>query len=336
VRKIVKKLLKQSANVLAARFGPQRLGSAAAPRLWVLMYHRILPASDPRYRSEEPGMIVTPASFRQHMQTIKTLFDVMPLIEWVERRSQGKALPARACAVTFDDGWLDNFEYALPILQEEQVPATVFAVANMAGTHLQFWPNRLARILATPAIDHHHSAFTWLQQLPEYTRSGAFSTEAIAVLIAACKQFSDPELAAHLERMEAATDWTPPTTAALMDWTQLRQMQATGLIDIGSHTRHHYRLVENLPATVLHDEIVGSRTQLEEMLGRPVKLFCYPNGDVSRAAAELVGQQFSAAVTTQKGINNTHSPLHRLSRIGIHEDISNTDLRFRARLSGWV
>lgn len=334
----MKKLLKQSANILAARFGPHRRGYAtsAAPRLWVLMYHRILPASDPRYDDEEPGMIVTPSSFRQQMQTIKTLFDVMPLIEWVERRAQGKPLPARACAVTFDDGWLDNFEYALPVLQAEQVPATVFAVADMVGTHRQFWPNRLARILTAPGLDREQTAFAWLRQLPGYTANAAPTPETIATLVHACKKFSDPELAAHLDRMETALALAPPTTPNLMDWTQLRLLQASGLIDIGSHTRHHYRLVENLPASTLQDEIVGSRSQLENMLDRPVKLFCYPNGDVSRAAAELVAEQFAAAVTTQKGINTVASPSHTLTRIGIHEDISNTATRFRARLSGWV
>ena len=308
------------------------------------MYHRILPATDPRYRSEEPGMIVTPTSFRQQMQTIKTLFDVIPLVEWVERRNQGKPLPARACAVTFDDGWLDNFEYALPILQAEQVPATIFAVADMVGTDRQFWPNRLARMLTTGGVDRSHAAFAWLRPLPgynasynnSYNNSAALSSEALAALIDACKKFSDPELSAHLDRMEAAAALTTAATPALMDWAQLRQLQATGLIDIGSHTRHHYRLVENLPAAILQDEIVGSRTQLENMLDRPVKLFCYPNGDVSRAAAELVARQFSAAVTTQKGINTATSPLHTLTRIGMHEDISNTDTRFRARLSGWI
>jgi peptidoglycan/xylan/chitin deacetylase (PgdA/CDA1 family) len=333
----VKKLLKQSANILAARFGPHQNGyTSTAPRLWILMYHRILPASDPRYAGEEPGMIVTPTSFRQQLQTIKTLFDVMPLIEWVERRMQGKPLPARACAVTFDDGWLDNFEYALPVLQAEQVPATVFAVADMVGTAGQFWPNRLARILTTPGLDHNHAAFAWLRQLPGYHANATPTAEALATLVHACKKFADSELALNLEHMETALALAPPTTPALMDWPQLRQMQASGLIDIGSHTRHHYRLVENLPAPILQDEIVGSRSQLENMLDRPVKLFCYPNGDVSRAAAELVAGQFAAAVTTQKGINTTTSPLHALTRIGIHEDISNTATRFRARLSGWV
>lgn len=330
-----KTILKGPARALASRFGPHRLGGASA-QLWILMYHRILPISDPRHGREEPGMIVTPTSFRQQMQTIKTLFEVLPLAEWVERRLQGKSLPARTCAVTFDDGWLDNFEFALPILQTAQIPATVFVVSDLAGTCQQFWPNRLAQLLALPGTARNHTAFTWLQQLPGYNAEERLPPEQIAAIINACKRFTDLQLIAHIERMEAASNVAPPVSPALMDWDQLRSLQASGLIEIGSHTRHHYRLVEELPPAILYDEIVGSRTQLEERLGKPVKLFCYPNGDVSRAAMELVSKHYAAAVTTQKGINSATSPLHTLTRIGIHEDISATDTHFQARLSGWI
>lgn len=331
----MKKLLKNSLNLLAANFGPHRL-SSAAPRLWVLMYHRILPPADARFDGEEPGMIVTPDSFRQHLQTIKKLFEVLPLSDWVERRAQGKPLPRRACAVTFDDGWLDNLEYALPILRQEQVPATVFAVANMIGTTQQFWPNRLARLLTTPGIGRDHEAFAWLRPLAGYRATGVLTAESIAAVIDACKRFSDPELAARLEHMEAAAALPPVAAPALMDWSQLQRMQASGLVEIGSHTRHHYRLAGDLPTHLLHDEIAGSRTQLEQMLNKPVKLFCYPNGDVSRPAAELVGKHYLAAVTTRRGINAADTPALALSRIGVHEHIGDTDQRFQARLSGWM
>jgi peptidoglycan/xylan/chitin deacetylase (PgdA/CDA1 family) len=330
----MKKLVKNALNLAAATLGPHRLSSADA-RLWVLMYHRILPAEDPRFRGEEPGMIVTPQSFRQHMRTIKTLFDVLPLSEWMERRGKGQPLPRRACAVTFDDGWLDNLEYALPILVEEQVPATIFAVSSLVGTRQQFWPNRLAHLLTAAAVDRGHDSFAWLRQLPGYA-DGALSRDAVAAIIDACKRFTDPQLAERLERMESAANVSPPDAPSLMDWAQLRQVQASGLVEIGSHTRHHYRLTDDLPAPLLYDEVVGSRQQLEEGLGAPVKLFCYPNGDASRAAEELVGRHYAAAVTTRRGINTGSTPAHALSRIGVHEDIGNTARRFEARLSGWV
>ncbi len=332
----LKQVVKAPLHFIADRLGQHRRGNQQN-QLWILMYHRILPFDDSRYRDEEPGMIVTPESFRQQLRIIKQLFTVIPLSEWVQRQSTNQSLPARACAITFDDGWRDNFEFALPILQAEQVPATVFAVSEMIGTTQQFWPNRLARLLSVAQSERDAIAsFAWLRTLPGYRSSGALTREASAALINHCKQWSDPELRTHLDQMEAEINLLPPAEPALASWSELHQMQATGLVEIGSHTCRHIRLVEGLADKILYTEIVESRKQLENQLGKPVNLFCYPNGDVSAAAAKLVGQHYSAAVTTQFGINSLHASAYQLQRIGIHEDVSNTPTRFRARLSGWL
>lgn len=299
------------------------------------MYHRILPQVDMRYQNEEPGMIVTPDSFRQHLKIIKEHFAVLPLREWVERQSNGKTLPERTCAITFDDGWRDNFEFALPILEQEQTPATIFAVSDMIGTTQQFWPNRLAGLLTDPELSE-HPTYRWLKEIPGYTSGKSLDRENIAAIIDNCKRFSDPELEQYLESMEAAAGKAVTAKPALMSWDQIRQMQNTGLVDIGSHTCRHRRLLEGLPSDVLRREIVDSGNRIAEELGRPVKLFCYPNGDASNAAKELVSRHYLAAVTTQHGINDTTKAAHSLLRIGMHEDIANTEVKFRARLSGWV
>ncbi len=333
----LKQVAKTAVQTAAARFGRHRYSGRDA-QLWVLMYHRILPSSDPRHAGEEPGMIVTPESFRQQLQIIKQRFTVLPLSEWVERKARGQALPRRACAVTFDDGWLDNFEYALPILLQEQVPATVFAVSAMIGTPAQFWPNRLLRLLQGPnlqRLESSASANPWLATLATYARGGALNKESGAALIAASKHYSDHFLQDQLDALEQQLGVLAPTQPDLMDWPQLLAMQATGLVEIGSHTCDHYRLVDELPAAVLEQQIVQSQRQLEAQLGRRIALFCYPNGNVSAVAAELVGRHYAAAVTTARGINGRDVDLHRLSRVGIHEDVADTATRFEARLSGW-
>ena len=328
---IVKRQIKGFIEQLASRLGPHRLGSGE-PRLWVLMYHRILPAHDPRHALEEPGMIVTPDTFRQQLRTLKELFEILPLAEWIARRDAGQPLPARACAITFDDGWLDNYEHAFPILQQEGVPATLFAVADMIGTNRQFWPNRLARVLATATAD---TRLPWLQPFG-YSGNGTPDRESVAHLIHQCKQMRDDELHTLLDAAESDLGLLPENTPALVSWQQLREMQQAGVFDVGSHTRNHFRLLTSLPEAIAADEIIASKTRLEAELGRPVTSFCYPNGDVSPVAQALVQQQYRAAVTTRRGINSAATPVHGLLRIGVHEDVSNTRARFEARLSGWL
>jgi peptidoglycan/xylan/chitin deacetylase (PgdA/CDA1 family) len=300
------------------------------------MYHRVLPADDLRFRDEEPGMIVTPSTFRHHLQLLKSLFTMMPLAEWLDRRTTGKPLPQRACAITFDDGWLDNYEFALPILQQEQVPATLFAVSHMIGTPLQFWPNRVARLIGNNTTWQQIESLSWLKQLGGEYANGFTHRENLGHIIARLKQLPDSELKERLDAAEKQLNIAPDNAPALVNWDQLRAMQNTGLIDIGSHTCNHFRLTESLPASLVEQEIVDSRKLLEAQLEKPVPLFCYPNGDASPLAIRLVQQHYSGAVTTRRGINSVKTSAHELLRVGVHEQISDTPLKFRAKLSGWL
>ena len=298
------------------------------------MYHRILPESDSRFADEEPGMVVTPDTFRAHLEILREFFELMSLSEWHERQQSGKTLPIRACAITFDDGWRDNYEYALPILSEKCTPATVFAVAEMIGTARRFWPNRIAHL-----IKYHQRELIELAEadwLGTHLRTleHAAERERMAAVIAICKQMSDAELEHRLNHLEPniCTHTTP--APALMDWEQLREMSSSGHIEIGSHTNNHLRLLPSLDTEITRREIVGSKTLLETKLDRPIRTFCYPNGDTSDLALRIVRENYTMAVTTQRGINNARTRAHQLHRIGVHEDTSSTRNGFLASLSG--
>lgn len=328
----MKQLIKNTLTHLAAGLGQHRF-SSTAPHLWVLMYHRILPVNDARYAFEEPGMIVTPETFRQHLQTLKSLFELMPLSEWIARRNADQSLPRRACAITFDDGWLDNYQFAFPILIEEQVPATLFAVSHMIGTTRQFWPNRFTRLLAARSGGTPLPAF---DDIIDLSNQPVITRDLLADFILRLKVLSDTELDDRLDRAEQGLQLAAEKMPALMSWDNVRAMCNSDLVEIGSHTCNHFRLQQQLSDAVLLREIRDSRTMIEQQIERPVTLFCYPNGDTSKAAIDLVGQHYQGAVTTRRGINNAASKALELTRIGIHEDITNTRSKFEARLSGLI
>ncbi len=335
----LKQLLKTTAATFANRLGAHRQ-SSSTPKLWILMYHRILPKQDRRFALEEPGMVVTPDTFAMHMNEVKRHFDVISLPEWVRLKQQNLPLPRKACAITFDDGWADNYEYAFPIIQAEKIPATIFAVAEKIGTDFQFWPNIImALLLSNPSAlsaMQKHPLFAKLAQMSPIP-SKLIDREYVAVYISQLKQFSDSEIFTALYDIEWRALLNVAMPNALMSWEQLIMMQQSGLVTIGSHTCNHKRLTVAVSDEELVHEIALSKTIIETRLSSVVDLFCFPNGDYSPRALELVGNNYLAAVTTKKGIvtANTCSN-YELTRIGVHEEVSNSRRLFGARLAGWL
>lgn len=330
----VKRLLKSTATSIASRYGMHHR-ALDQPHLWVLMYHRILPENDPRFITEEPGMVVTPDTFDMHLREAKKIFDIVSLKEWVAHKQAGNKLPRKACVITFDDGWLDNYQFALPILKQHQVPATLFAVAEKIGTDFQFWPNIVLWLLFNNRLAAMQSHALFGNCITE--KNPAINREFAASCIARLKQFSDKEIFSALAEINQGNHLLNDMPRALMNWDELKSMQASGLVDIGSHTCSHKRLTDRLTVTELEYEINNSKTILENQLDQKIDLFCFPNGDYNQTALELVKASYTAAVTTQKGIvSNNNFSLHELKRIGLHEQVSSTPREFGARLSGMM
>lgn len=100
------------------------ISSRGAKQLWILIYHRVLPTLD-AMRPDEPDT----ARFSWQMELLKRYFNVLPLSEAVKRLRE-RTLPLRAASITFDDGYADNIEVALPILKKLGIPATFFIATS--------------------------------------------------------------------------------------------------------------------------------------------------------------------------------------------------------------
>src|SRR5215468_6232741 len=114
----------------------RRVSPLFARRFQVLCYHKVSPDAHPFF---EP---VHPEVFEQQMQFLKACYRVMRLAELVARISRGE-VPERAVAITFDDGYGDNYDYAFPILKKYQLPATIFIATGAIGTGDLIWHDRV-------------------------------------------------------------------------------------------------------------------------------------------------------------------------------------------------
>ena len=340
----MKRFAKSVLRTTAALAGPHRW--RRGPCLLVLTYHRVLPADHPDRASEQPGMLVTPELLAMHLEILQGHFTPVNLDDWLRAATAGEPPAGRSLAITFDDGWRDTYDHAVPVLRAAAMPATVFLVTDMVGSRYQFWPNRLARALRRwrPQYAHHVDEHTKRRMVAlsfPLDLTGAEATpELIDAVIGRCKVADDASMHAMLDTIEAVLPEEPGeeqdgSGRDLMDWDEARAMVDSGLVRFGSHTRRHTRLREDLSPDQLADEIVGSRRVLEERLGREAPLFCYPNGDCCPQAYASVSGAYEGAVSTRRGWHAPGMDPYLVRRIGVHEDVSRTPTALRARITGW-
>jgi peptidoglycan/xylan/chitin deacetylase (PgdA/CDA1 family) len=300
------------------------------------MYHRVLPPSHPDRQIEQPGMYVSPETLDMHISVLRRYFHIVHLDDWLRDAAAGSTLPSFCCALTFDDGWCDNFEYAFPILRRHSCPATIFLVSSMTGTMGEFWPNRLARTLARLPAEARLPGPLGELLAPDIERArahGRWSLEQLDQAIGRAKQLPEAQISQALEEAGTAAEAGEHTRSVLNE-EELRLMAASELVRFGSHTRTHYRLRGEISSQVLEQEIGASAREIGASLGRSVNLFCYPNGDLTEAAVSVVRRHYVGAVTTQQGWHTAGADPFLIRRIGVHEDISSRPAAFLARISG--
>lgn len=282
-------------------------GRGQRARLSILIYHRVLERADPLL-ADTPDL----AAFERQLEIVSRYFQPLPLSEAVMRLRAG-SLPERALAVTFDDGYADNVEVALPALQRFGIPATFFIAAGFIGGGAM-WNDRVTEALrkATgPVLDLERPG------LGHYRIGDAGERRAaIGVLLSRLKYLDIDERLARVADVEAACA-VADAPNLMMSSDQLRALRAAGM-EIGGHTVHHPILARLAPEAARR-EIADGKAMLERILGEPVRLFAYPNGvpgrDYRPEHVSMVREAgFEAAVSTAWGVAGTGDDLYQLPR----------------------
>lgn len=296
----------------------------------VLMYHRVLPSLSGEPSFIQPGMYVTNSTFRRHAVFMKEQFDILPLSALITRFTAGESIDG-CCAITFDDGWLDNYTHAFPILQEFQLPATIFLASAFIGTNRVFWPEELSFYLRQPEVKKETSRIKilkeFMREIAAIDNEEAFLDNAVMRL----KSWSPGKRGEVLDCLRLACKRRFPERL-LMNWDEVREMHNSGLVNFGSHTVNHV-ILDQVTMETAQEEIVQSRRKIESQLGAPVDFFAYPNGNFNPALQHLMKRsRFKGAVTTQKAWVSHDTEMFAIPRVGMHEDVSGSDARFFARL----
>lgn len=280
-------------------------------RLSILGYHRALRAPDPL--DYQPDA----ATFERHMSFLGTHFNVLRLTEACERLARG-ALPARAACVTFDDGYADNEEVALPILKRLGLPATFFVSTGYLHGAVMFNDGVIEAVRKAAAGTYELSG---LGLRDCHLGDSASRRAAAQSIIGELKYRPVGERNSLVERL-ASILRIPLPKNLMMNEAQIRRLHQEGM-EIGAHTVRHPILacVDDHEARA---EISESKHTLEELTGSAVSLFAYPNGkpgrDYTIRHANFVREAgFLAAVSTGDGVARLGSDLFQLPRLGAWE-----------------
>jgi peptidoglycan/xylan/chitin deacetylase (PgdA/CDA1 family) len=216
------------------------------------------------------------------------------------RRLQTSSLPARAAAITFDDGYADNCTHALPILQRHGAHATFFIATGFLNGG-RMWNDTI--IESIRHTRHEAIDLTSFGLGVHKLSSIADRRAALSAIIPVVKYQHDGERKVTSAAIADICSASLPDDLMMSD-DNVRTLAKSGM-GIGAHT-HHHPILAGIPDERAWDEIIESRTRLSELSGREIRLFAYPNGVpgrdfTSRHVVMLRESGFDAAVTTGPG-----------------------------------
>jgi peptidoglycan/xylan/chitin deacetylase (PgdA/CDA1 family) len=288
------------------------------------MLHHVRPA---RPEPFQPNAIleITPTFLDRAITLVRRLgFEIVPLDAVPDRLAHPREKPF--VALTFDDGYRDNVEHALPVLRRHGAPWTVFAVADYASGRGQLWWIELEE--AVRRLDRVRLVIDGTErELP----AGSVAEKRAAFATAYRHLRAGPE--PHLRRViagwaaEAGIDSAALVRSLCLDWEELRRLSREPGVTIGAHTLSHPMLAKHDEATARR-EILDSQASIAEELGLAVAHFAYPVGDPTSAGPRefAIARQagFSTAVTTRPGhvfADHAAHPtaLPRVSVNGLHQ-----------------
>lgn len=295
----------------------------------ILNYHGVLGARLPFSLSPHVGV----EDFERQMRYLAEHCRCVPLSRLLEEIHHGRIAP-HSVAVTFDDGFRNNYTNALPILRRYGVPATIFLPAGYIGTDRLLWPEALACYLAasdqeTLALDGHALSL----------RTSTDKASAYRAITRRLKGYRADQVEDFINGLRATLGLTlaEPGPAAMrtqfefLSWEEAHAMQRSGLIEIGSHSVHHRRLAQLSPDAARY-EITESKRMLERELGE-APYFAYPYGgrpldfgDTHRDMAVAAG--YRAIITAMHGTVQTGSDPYELPRVSITCDTTDADFDY--------
>ncbi len=273
----------------------------------VLLYHRLDETPDVH------GLGVAPEVFEAHLRWLRAECRILTVDELLS--TPDEALPDRAVALTFDDGYEDNLRTATPLLQRYRAPASFFLTSRWLEEPGEYWWDLLERLLlsgaSTPAA----------LEIPLDGASVRLATGDADQRRSAHWQLHERLVHATLEERERAVaalrassgGGSPRVRPMMAD--EVRQLAALPGVTIGAHTVNHLALPDQGADQLA--ELADCRAALTRLTGRPVDLFAYPYGALDRRSAALVRRSWRWGLSCDEQVLGDSFDAARVPRLDV-------------------
>ncbi|MES2221033.1 MAG: polysaccharide deacetylase family protein [Acidobacteriota bacterium] len=281
----------------------------------VLALHRVLPAGE-QALCYNPHLVLSESAFVSLLQLLQRDYHVVPLEDVLADPGGAEGRPK--VALTFDDGWEDNYRVAFPHLVRFDMPATIFACTGLLDTMQLLPEERFARLWAQCSaastleelvIDLNHWGMGRSKNPQLRPRQQYWSMEL--------KRMPLNARLLLLDHLEQRYQLTIPQSRRFLTWEQVRIMTRTGLIRIASHTHRHATLSSESDRDIRR-ELDDARIALWKHSGGASDVLAYPNGMYNRRVQELIRSMgFKAALSTVPGFLTRESNRLAIPRIAV-------------------
>jgi peptidoglycan/xylan/chitin deacetylase (PgdA/CDA1 family) len=266
-------------------------------RTVVLLYHRIADLEQDPW-----GLAVQPKNFAEQLEVIRET-GVTRLSD-AEPSALRPIAPKCSVAVTFDDGYSDNYHFALPLLEKFEVPATFFITTGYIGKSVPFWWDELQSVMLGGRLADRVCVQLGRESITLAPAREERPADALQRVHPIVQELDAAERGEAIETLRRAVhfDGVADTSNFAMTEDELRKMAGNSLVEIGAHTQTHPKL-SALPPERQFEEIDGSKKYLEEVLGMPITSFSYPFGAAGHFTETteqiVVAAGFQRACTTE-------------------------------------
>ncbi|MFH1502391.1 MAG: polysaccharide deacetylase family protein [Candidatus Eisenbacteria bacterium] len=293
----------------------------------ILRYHSV--NDDPGWIHDyvQRSLAVPPDVFDRQMRLLARHRTVVGIGDLADLARSRRRIDRRLAAVTFDDGYEDNYRHALPILRRHGLTAAFYVTTGSVDDATVLWTVRLRFMIRKCRLKSLALSFTGERALDVSTTEAR--ENAIRLITGVVKRSDARDADAMLSEVEEACG-VPPSTIdrrVMMNEAEIRGLHEAGMT-VGSHTAGHY----NLPSIETRDvatELGDSKEFLERVTGAPVDHFAYPDGRTGRhfdgRVSRLVAMAgYRSAVTSVTGPASSCYSEYSIPRLGVtrkHSDV---------------